>query len=99
MEKIEKKLDQIIELQKKQHEDIQALKRHLVGFNQSLTINTRNTQENATLVRRIAPLLEKSMKVIQQSFYMICNGILNQREELSEFAGNIIEESLDVKYV
>ena len=99
MENIEKKLDSIIELQKQQHEDIQALKRHLVDINQSLTINTRKTQENATLVRRLGPFLEKAMRALEQAFKMICNGILNQREEISEFAGTFLDNDLTVKYV
>ena len=99
MEKVTEKLDLIIELQKKQQKDIDALKRHLVSINDSLRINTHNTQENATLVRRLGPRLEKAKQALHQAFHMICSGILNQREEISEFAGNIINEELTIKYV
>jgi hypothetical protein len=59
----------------------------------------RFTQESLTYIKRIQPYINKAMKTLHDAFRMVANGILNLREETSEFAGTVIDSELDVRIV
>jgi hypothetical protein len=56
-------------------------------------IQTRNiSQELLTLIRRLSGLVDSAMKTLHKAFKMTLNGILNLREEQSEFAGTVLSD-------
>ena len=88
-----KKLDLILLQNTEMSEKLDVFNRRFVAFERSVTINSRHIQETKTLVNRIKPYIEKAMAALHQAFKMVCNGILNQREEISEFAGTVLDTS------
>ena len=66
-----------------------------VGFERTVRINTSRVQETLTYVKRLQPYIKQAMGALHNAFKMVCNGILNLREEQSEFAGNCLDEQND----
>lgn len=98
MDIIEKHLKTIILQQKKQQDQLDTFNRRLMSIEQSLKLNTHATTETSTHTKRILPYVTRAMTALHKAFQMVANGILNLREETSEFAGNIIESSHDTDY-
>ena len=99
MEVVSSKLDIIIGMNTKQSDEIDALKRHMVTLQESVRLNTSAASQALTYIKRIQPYIEKAMLALHKAFHMVANGILNLREEQSEFAGNAINMDLDTRYV
>lgn len=99
MQRIEDQLRLIVEEQVKTTEAISVVNRRMMGFEQTVGLMRRYTQETLTYVKRIQPYIEKAMKTLHEAFRLVANGIWNLREETSEFAGNIISSNLDIKIV
>ena len=93
------KLDIIIEQQKKQQKTLDTINTHLAALDRTVTHSRHIVTETLVYVKRIQPYIDKAMKALEKAFRMIVNGILNLREEQSEFAGNALEESLDTRFV
>ena len=98
-EEINKKLDLIIEVQLTHTENIGSLNKRFLGFEHSFTFMQQKTGECLTYIKRIQPFVDRAMRALHSAFQMVANGILNLREEQSEFAGSVIDETLDVKFV
>ena len=97
---IEQQLKLIVEEQKKTTEAISVVNRRMMGFEQTFGLMRRYTQETLTYVKRLQPYIEKAMKTLHVAFRMVANGILNLREEQSEFAGTFIDSSgIEIKVV
>ena len=99
MERIVKLLATVIEVQKKQHETLEVLNRRLMGIEESVRLNTHASTQTLTHTKRIQPYVDKAMRALHSAFQMVANGILNLREETSEFAGSIIDTDYDTNYV
>jgi hypothetical protein len=99
MQRIEDQLRLLVEAQVKTTEAISVVNRRMMGFEQTVGLMRRYTQETLTYVKRIQPYIEKAMKTLHEAFRLVANGIWNLREETSEFAGNIISSNLDIKIV
>ena len=99
IQQVKEQISLLIEEQKKTTDALAVVNRRMMGFEQTFGLVKRYTQETVTYVKRIQPVIEKAMKTLQESFHLVCNGIWNLREETSEFAGNCINEKLDVRIV
>lgn len=96
---IEQKLDQILKQQEATQQTIESFNRRMHSFETTFHQMRRFTQESLTYIKRIQPFINKAMKTLHDAFRMVANGILNLREEQSEFAGSIIDTELDVRIV
>ena len=99
MERIEKLLATIIEVQKQHQNSLEVLNRRLMGIEESVRLNTNASTQTLTHTKRIQPYVEKAMHALHSAFHMVANGILNLREETSEFAGSLIDTEYDTNYV
>jgi hypothetical protein len=72
--------------------EIQSLTRQVAGFENNFRYMQQKITECITYVKRIQPYVDKAMKALHKSFTMLCTGILNLREETSEFAGTILHD-------
>ena len=52
-----------------------------------------------TLLKVYIQKNDASMETLHKSFKMVCNGIMNLRDELSESTGTIVSPSFDLEYV
>ena len=96
---IEKKLSLVVTRLDIILETLQVFNRRFVGFERTVRTNERQVQETLTYVKRLQPYIEKAMSALHNAFRMVCNGILNLREEQSEFAGNCLDEQNDQMHV
>ena len=99
LEQIVNQLSLILEENTEIKKQLEVFNERFVAFERSVTVNSRHVQETKTLVRRIKPYIEKAMTTLHQAFKLVCNGILNQREELSEYAGTVINTNYDREYM
>ena len=93
--KIEIILQEILVEQKKTSERLDVINRRLMTMEDSIRRTNTNTQNSLVHIKRLRPYIEQAMGVLHQAFKMVCNGILNQREEISEFAGNVVDTEYD----
>ena len=99
MERIEKLLTTIITSQNEHKKVLETINRRLLGIEESIRLNTNSAQQTLTHTRRIKPYVEKAMSTLHRAFQMVANGILNLREETSEFAGSVIDSENDRNYL
>jgi hypothetical protein len=96
---IEEKLGLLVEAACVQSNSIESFNKRMLGFESTFAQMRRFTQESLTYIKRIQPYINKAMKTLHDAFRMVANGILNLREETSEFAGTVIDSELDVRIV
>ena len=99
MHNLENKLDSIIKQQKQQQFLLDVINKRLMSIEESVRLNTHSAGQTLTHTRRIQPFIDKAMKTLHKAFEMVANGILNLREETSEFAGTVLETSLDIQHL
>ena len=98
-ERIEKVLAVVVVLLEKQGEQLETTNRIIAGLQTSVRLNTSASTQTLTYVKRIQPYIEKAMSALHKAFHMVVNGILNLREEKSEFAGSIIDTEYDKTHI
>ena len=87
-----KKLDLILQENREIKSKLDTFNKRFVGFERSVTVNSRHVQEVGTLVRRIQPYVEKAMGALHQAFKIVCNSLMSQREEISELTGSVLDD-------
>ena len=95
MDKIEQLLTTVVEQQKKQQEQIEVLNRRFMCVEESIRLNTNSATQTLTYTKRVLPYIDGAMRALHEAFRMLANGILNLREETSDFAGLIIDTNQD----
>ena len=70
----------------------EILNRRLTSLEPNVIKSRNVSQELLTLIRRLSDLVDKAMKTLHKAFKMTLNGILNLREEQSEFAGTVLSD-------
>ena len=98
MEEIKTLLETVIKQQSKQQEQLDVLNRRLMAMEESIRLNTHASTQTLTHTKRIKPYVDKAMSALHRAFNMVANGILNLREETSEFAGTIIDMECDTDF-
>ena len=98
MEELKTLLETVIKQQSKQQEQLDVLNRRLMAMEESIRLNTYASTQTLTHTKRIKPYVDKAMSALHRAFNMVTNGILNLREETSEFAGTILDTSCDTNY-
>ena len=71
----------------------------LVDIESKFVILNRKVSDVQILQRRNAEKVMKSIGACQKGFLMTCEQIYAQREEVSEFAGNCIDNENRVRFV
>ena len=67
--------------------------------NSTLCDIQKQVKHNTKLLEQLTPKIDSAMRVLEKAFKMICNAVMNLREEQSEFAGTCINENLDKLFV
>ena len=98
MEEIKTLLQTVIKQQTEHQEQLNILNRRLMTIEESIRLNTHASTQTLTHTKRIKPYVNKAMSALHKAFNMVANGILNLREETSEFAGTIIDMECDTDF-
>ena len=80
-------------------ETLQVFNRRFAGFERTVRASEHRVQETLTYVKRLQPYIKQAMGALHNAFKMVCNGILNLREEQSEFAGSCLDEQNDKMHI
>ncbi len=78
---------------------LEIIDKRLGVIEDRLQRNTHISREVLTYTKRIQAYIKSAMVTLHSSFKMIVNGILNLREEHSEFAGNVLNNDLDTDFL
>jgi len=99
MQHIEELVTSLVESQKKMQEQLETINRRLCSIEESTRLNTNAATQTLTYTKRLQPYIEKAMRALHHAFQMVANGILNLREETSEFAGSFVDTEYDTDYI
>lgn len=94
--RVEIMLGVIMVTQKKQCDRLDTINKRLMAIEGSVNLCRHKTSETYIVVKRLGAYIVNVMTAIQNSFKMLCTGILKLREENSEFAGTIIDDDMGV---
>jgi hypothetical protein len=84
--------DAVMIMLREQKVMLQSLNHKVLGFENNFRYMQRKITECVTYIKRIQPYIDNAMGALHKSFKMLCTGILNLREEQSEYAGTIIHD-------
>ena len=94
-EHLDKILNAMLVMEENINVKLQGIAQRLTVLERDVGVSYRKIQDVHTFMRRLPPYIKSAMKTLHEAFLRVTTGIMNLREETSEFAGTILYDNLE----